>query len=302
MGEIPLLLRRLAARRLAAAALLVVAACGDDGSTAADASSTGADAVTTDAAEEIAFVFTIELTEARSPGADGGAAYASVYNPWWADGAWFEAARVGDCVFNEAQLANCDPPCELPDVCHADSTCSPPIVRRSAGVIVVDGLGSALTLLPQEPYDYYTPEFDPEPTDGDIFAAGDAITATAAGDSVAAFTVTTAGVEELATHLPCELPLDADASLLLTWTPAAGGDPIRFVLQSGNHGMQFSSVVCETDDTGSLTIDSSLIAAYLADFHPVHRWTLTRSRLGTTIVGDVRVEMHARSNVGCQWY
>jgi len=298
---------RLRGLGFAVAILLIQTACGggeeltaDAGAADADPDAPDADTVS-DAGEEAAFVFTIELMESRSPGS-AGMAYASVYNPWSTDGAWVEAMRVGDCVFNEASLGVCEPPCELPDVCHPDGTCAPPVTRRSAGTIEVTGLAPALTLTPQEPYDYYTAAFDPEPTDGQLFSSGDLIAAAAAGDSVPPFSVSTTGVADLITALPCELPLDADTDLALAWTPATGDAPIRFVLQSGNHGAQFSSIVCETADTGSLVVDASLVAAYLDDFHPLHRWTLTRSRDGIEILGDVRVELRARSSAGCQWY
>jgi hypothetical protein len=49
-------------------------------------------------------------------------------------------------------------------------------------------------------------------------------------------------------------------------------------------------------------VDATLVAAYLGDFHPLHRWTLTRAREGTATIGDVRVELRARSSAGCQWY
>ncbi len=287
-------------RAFAALLFTLLPACGGDPITP-DASALVDSAPRADAGGEASFLFEIELTESRSAEAGTVAPYASVYNPWSSDGAWVEALRVGDCVFNEALLETCDPPCELPDVCQVDGTCAPPVARRSAGPIEVTGLTSALLLTPQDPQDYYTASFNPEPAEGQLFGEGDSITANATGASVPAFTVTTTGVADLITDLPCELPLDGTEDLELTWTPATQGDPITFVLQSGNHGAQFSSVVCETDDSGSLVVDASLVAAYLGGFHPLQRWTLTRSSEGATSIDDVRVELRARSSVGCQW-
>ena len=249
-----------------------------------------------------AMIFEIIISEYRGVGDATGYAYATVYNPFRGDGSWTVAASAGDCVFNQPQPYDfCDPACVLPEHCGADGECHPGIEPQSAGDIVVSGLRSALTLVVEGPYFYYLPEFDPEPEAGDLFDSGDAIVASAAGADVASFEVATTGVADLVTPLPCDLALVADHDLEVTWTPAGAGDTIELVMQSGNHGLQFSSIVCTTADDGSLTVAASLIAAFLADWRPVEAWRLSRYRDGHAQVGDVDVELRAISTSGCSY-
>jgi hypothetical protein len=279
-------------------ALVVVGllACGDAGpADDIDAGSVGD-------AGSAAMAFEIIISEYRGAGGESGFAYATVYNPFRGDGSWTVAASEGDCVFNQPQAPDfCDPACVLPEHCGADGECHPSIEPQSAGDIEVTGLRSALTLAVEGPYFYYLPEFDPEPEDGDLFDPGDAIEASAPGADVARFEVATTGVADLVTPLPCDLGLTAGHDLEVTWTPAGAGDTILLVLQSGNHGLQFSSIVCETGDDGSLTVGASLIGAFLAEWRPVESWRMSRYRDGSIRVGDVDVELRAMSTTGCTY-
>ncbi len=163
-----------------------------------------------------------------------------------------------------------------------------------------------LALNPVEPYLYYEPAWSPEPADGgppgdgDLFAGGSPLTATASGGTVPAFTVSTTGVDALETALPCPLDLAPGVDLEVSWTPGAGeGDRVIFALQSGNHGLQFSSVTCETADTGYLRVDATLLDTFLADFHPVQLWVLRREHEGAVVAGPVDVRLRAVSRVTC---
>ena len=91
-------------------------------------------------------------------------------------------------------------------------------------------------------------------------------------------------------------------SLRLTWTPSKqAGDRVTFALISANHGAQFGHVECETGDTGALTVDASLVDLHLAEFNPVPSWRLARVHDGAIDVGDWRVVLQARSELGCRY-
>jgi hypothetical protein len=251
-------------------------------------------------------LFEIELAESRSAADPVQTAFVWVDNRQGIDGAWIPTLSVGDCVYHTPRPEGfCDPACELPEMCRHDGTCGLPTAALSAGDIVMTGLRQDLTLRPVEPYLYYEAVWSPEPADGDLFAGGDLLTATAAGGTVPAFTVSTRGVEALATDLPCPLMQTPGADLEVTWTPGNGerrgngADRVVFSLQSGNHGIQFSSVVCTTDDDGHVLVDASLIDAFLADWHPVQLWILRRAREDTTVAGPAEVRLRAVSRVTC---
>ncbi len=279
-----------------AAVWLAGLGCGGDPAAPVDAGAEG------DAGAP-ATLFEITLSESRAVGDATGIGFATVYNPFRGDGLWIEAARSGDCVFNQPQPPDfCDPACQLTESCGADGLCHPRVEPMSAGDIEVTGLRSALTLRVEGTYLYYQAEFDPEPVGGELFDPGDEITAAAPGADVAAFEVTSAGVATITTDLPCDPGLTEGSDLALTWAPGGAGDRIRLVLQSSNHGLQFSSIVCETDDDGALTVDADLITAYLADWRPTESWNLSRYRDGVTRAGDVEVRLRAASLTGCTYY
>ena len=213
-----------------------------------------------------------------------------------------ESLVVGPCTFIQpAPWDFCDPDCVPPEYCRSDGTCAMPPGPLGAGDITVTGLTVGLTLSPETRYHYYQPVFAPEPTDGDLFEEGAMIEATATGDDVPPFTVSATGVAALQTGLLCPPGLDPDSDLVATWEPSVGGGTIRFRLASANHGNQFSSIHCEAEDTGELIVDRSLIAAWLADWHPVNSWSLERSRRGSTDLPPYRVVLSASHSVGCSW-
>jgi hypothetical protein len=161
-------------------------------------------------------------------------------------------------------------------------------------------VGLKLTVHPQ--YHYYEAAFSSEPTDGDIFDAGAVLAATAGGGpDFPAFTVKGLGTPALETDFPCVPELVKDQHLVVHWAPADPAAKVFFGLLSGNHGEQFSSLACETDDSGELVVDAALVTAYLLDWHPLHRWSLTRQTAGSTAIPQGLVVLHAASTVGCNF-
>lgn len=214
-----------------------------------------------------------------------------------------EVARAGDCALVDAYFdAFCEPPCPYPQYCDAGNVCREHPPRLSAGTITVKGLKSALTLVPEGQYHYYQGDFVPAPEDGDVFDAGDVLTAVAEGADLPAFSLTTHGVAAVDASLPCDTPA-AGKHVTVTWTPGGLGDRMWFSIRSPNHGTQFSRIECETEDDGELVVDASLVDGYLAGFHPAGTIAVLErmSRaVGVTSGGAVAFEVSSR--VSCSGF
>lgn len=212
--------------------------------------------------------------------------------------------EVGQCRFHRPDPPKfCDPPCEPGMVCRwTDGTCRESIPPLSAGDIVVEGLKSAVTIIPETRYFYYNPHFDPEPANGDLFDEGDLITAHAPGGNVPPFNVETVGVAAVDTELPCPQQLEADMPLVVTWVPGTQGNPVTFEMRSGNHGNMFPSIHCEAADTGELEVDGALIAEYLLDWRPVELWSLSRASAGKTQVEGFSIQLVASTSTNCSYH
>ena len=210
---------------------------------------------------------------------------------------------VPPCLFIPALLpVNCDPPCEVGTVCNWETgECGKPVPPVSAGEIEITGLKTSCTLVPETRYYYYIPQFGQEPEEGDLFDEGSVITATAPGNEVPGFTISGLGVARVETPLSCPPSLDAAQPLVITWTPSGGAGTVAFSLQSGNHAAQFSRIVCETEDTGQLVVDASLLTPFLEDWHPVWSWTLSRQAQTWETVGEWAVGLSVSTSVGCTW-
>ena len=245
----------------------------------------------------------IVVAESTSPTLGAGSAYATASNPPFTEPVSPDRIVVGDCAYVPETLpVPCEPECVAPEHCGLDGACHPQVQKLDAGTITIEGLKVGVTLEPLTQYLYYTATYTPgEPADGDLFEPGATITASSQGGAnVGPFQVSTTGVATLVTPLPCELAPKAGEDLVVTWEPAQGS-PVRFEMRSGNHGDQFSRIVCEAPDTGSLTVDGALLAKYLADWRPFESWRLTRSATGQANAAGVRVVLTAMSAVGCSY-
>lgn len=194
----------------------------------------------------------------------------------------------------------CGSPAATKTVCdYATGECREPIPPVSAGEITVQGLKSALTIIPETQYYYYNPHFDPEPANGDIFDEGTAITAMAPGGEAPAFEVTGEGVAAVETELPCEPDVDVSKDLSVQWTPGLQGDTIILEMRSGNHVNQFSSITCTASDSGELVVDAALLQEYILDSRPVEVRAMYRSRSNITVVNDYRIEFTTSASTSC---
>lgn len=272
----------------------------DRDATAADESSWMDDAV-----NPVYAPFRIRVVESLSP-ADG-SSYAFAYVESYGGTEEIpsqEVARSGECVVRAPVWdPPCEPPCVWPEHCDVDAKCVAFAKSAEAGTIRVQGLKSALTLVPETQYHYYTAQFDPEPA-GDLFDAGATVTAFADGGLVPAFTLSVKGVPSLEIDLACPTPLPATGPLVLSWTPDPSQPPqtVSLRIAGMNHATQFVRIDCESPDDGEVSVDRALLDLYLADWHPAGTiWSVERMRAVRDVVDgfDVRLEVSGRT--GCRF-
>ena len=168
----------------------------------------------------------------------------------------------------------------------------------------MSGLKSSLRLYPvhvSEHYSYYTYELNPEPVNGNLFDEGDTIVATGDGGDISPFQLEVNAMADMETQSACPLEFIKDKDLTIQWTPGNPEDTVRFVLECGNHGGMFPFVVCETDDSGMLTVNADIMNAYLAEWRPIELWRLERFKESQIVVDRIPISLQTVSRVGCRW-
>ena len=244
----------------AAAFALILAACGGDDDGAGDpdggprADGAGGGDRVTDYVPNRAGA--IELVEDTTIGT---MTYARLWNVSDVPAATLLASE-GACEIWTHPLAgaSCDPPC-TDGYCTATDTCVAYPMHVDAGTITVSGLSAALSFTAGEFGYQPDPELPPE----DLFAAGAAITAEAAGGDADGFTLEATGVPTLEADLDLEfdinLVLEDGVDREIRWTAEDAGT-IQLGLQVGWHGAVYEALMlCESADDGSLTIPGDLI-------------------------------------------
>lgn len=171
------------------------------------------------------------------------------------------AARVaahGDCaVYTHPAPGFCDPACG-DQFCTAEATCVPYPSTVSAGDITVAGLRWPLTFTPGT-LGY---EHDARATPTDLFDDDALITATAAGADVPGLTLTARGVRAMVAPLEYR-ELEAGVAETVTWT-AEGDGRVQVAFRRGWHGGPYTALlVCESDDSGAVTVPASMVDAYI---------------------------------------
>ena len=171
----------------------------------------------------------------------------------------------GVCRYLQLDLGYCDPPCNYDEVCTPAGECQAWPAGLAAGDLSVEVAGQTFVLEAEEynPGGYTTHEVLPD----DLFAAGDPVRAELSGDVFPAVMLEAVGVAPLETELSANgVGIVAGEERTLTWTP--GPDPgacVRSRLlgtnRYGGHGMPLEAmVICETSDTGALTIPAQMIS------------------------------------------
>lgn len=169
-----------------------------------------------------------------------------------------ETMRVGSCRLLELKTAFCT---DCVGICRDTEQCEPIPDNASVGTLSFTGLSVPLSL-DFNGYAYAAQGMVP----GDAFTTGATIEASAAGDDLSAFFVSSVGVAPLIADITdYEVTLVDGSDTTLTWTPEDPTTRIRLTLNSNNlgHGNPYNAVIeCDTTDSGALTVPRELIEAF----------------------------------------
>jgi hypothetical protein len=192
----------------------------------------------------------------------------------------------GFCRMMELINPFCEPLC--PDLskeqCLPDGTCSPYPITVSGGMLTVTGLNEEVEVAPDSGKKYSKWDFN-----GDLFAVGQQIEMTIAGDEVDGLSMQGHGLELLDLTVQPKT-LEFDSVLGLEWIPSDGPGTVFAMISIGNHADSPSSIWCELpEDSGILEIDSELANDLLKDWKA---GTITASLFRQTVDS-------ASLNLGC---
>ena len=291
-------------RALTVSALLALAACGgdDDGATTTPdaAPSAGPDATPGDPAQLVG-KFQVALVAGDESTAAHTTVLGTVYDHAQPESVvWETAATSGDCTLYTPRVPFCSTACGSGNVCVEDDTCAPYASKQVVGTVHVSGLATAAG----DGFDMDPIAKTYQPTADVVlayppFAAGGAVRFAAAGSAfTAAFSIDAQGIAPLA--LTSEDPtVVRDQPIVLTWT-ASAASPAKLAvkLDISHHGGSRGKIECLAPDSGSLSIDASLVSSLLdlgvAGYPTI---IVARQLTGSTTIAAGRVDLELRSEV-----
>ncbi len=166
--------------------------------------------------------------------------------------------EVGDCALMQKVNPFCDPPCGAGELCEHGGTCIPYPANVDVGSVTVTGLVESPITMEPNSSTYYTKVGLPFP----VYGASDQVDLVASGATAAGFAMRAWGVESMAlpdvTH-----QLTDGQDLTVDWVAQPGPWKVIISVNVDQHGNSPVTLVCRTDDTGSYTIDASLVTKLL---------------------------------------
>lgn len=283
---------------LCGALLLLTSACSDS------ASSTPMD---TSVGDPNTLVGTFQVSLVAPDSATGVAGYTAVIGKV-TDGAtpsqliWTESQRAGLCVLSKPSVPFCNTPCGGSAVCAAENTCKAYPSAKSVGTVSVSGVKTTAgaTSFSMDPVsgNYQPPAGVSLPYPA--FSEGAAISVSAAGGVYAPFSLQTVGISPLQITSQ-NLQVATGQDLRVTWSSPTQsvGSKIYIKLDISHHGGTKGMIECTSDDTGSLTIASSLVTELVnlgtAGFPSI---IVTRKApVGSALIAPGRVDLVVQSSL-----
>jgi hypothetical protein len=172
-----------------------------------------------------------------------------------------EPVGEGDgCTLLRRNNPFCDPPCQPGTTCDFDGACIAYPANHSVGTLALTGLTHGeVTVEPVMPtFDYFSTELMHP-----AFAPGAAIGIEASGGDYSAFTLHGEGVAMIEPDAEA-LEMRKDQPLTITWAASEGAGQVRVELNIDQHGLTPVKLICEVEDTGTLTIPAALISQLIA--------------------------------------
>ncbi|MBE7454744.1 MAG: hypothetical protein HS111_39520 [Kofleriaceae bacterium] len=210
-----------------------------------------------------------------------------------------EVMRAGACALRTHEVVQCTPAC-TDGLCVGDDVCEPWPTYVSAGRLTLTGLTTPIQIDPQDNLYYPDGVLPPE-----LFADGATVTATLAGATLPAMTLTAGGVPAITPDITggeLVVPYPAVGDAVVRWTPAGGDARVRLTLNANNrgHGMPFIAIIeCDVVDAdGQIAVAPALLDA----FPETDAWficagtdcppsSLVRYRRAAVAVGEQEVEL-----------
>jgi len=172
-----------------------------------------------------------------------------------------QVGQNGNCTLLQQMSPFCNPSCAAGTTCNYDGTCIPYPNPVNVGTVVVKGLKTSVEMSPVGASLTYFDTQLPHPA----FDAGACIELTAAGATIAGFTLHGTGVTPLV--IPdTTLVMRYGQPLTVTWTAAADNQArILLSLNIDQHGLTPVTLVCDVEDTGAFSVPKEMVNA-LMDF------------------------------------
>lgn len=169
-----------------------------------------------------------------------------------------DVGSSGDCTLLNKAIPFCDPACTPGDLCTDDGSCVPFPFAQSVGTVTITGLAQAVEMEPGPSNDYFDANLPSPP-----FEQGAAVVLSASGGEYQPFELEVEGVEPMS-GVDEMWFLDFGKSLEVSWTPSDGPGRIYLFINVDQHGVSPTTLFCDTEDTGQLTIEAELIDQFLS--------------------------------------
>lgn len=218
--------------------------------------------------------------------------------------------KDGDCALEMPEVPFCSTPCGGSAACVADDTCQANPTIKDVGTVTVAGLEGnpalPLTRLTSSgKFAGYGNPVCPDSQNPDLsnvacpgaafppFVEGADVSISATGKDYAAFSIHAKAIAPLVLGAGT-ITLQKNQPLTLTWTAAGAGasSKIHVKIDVSHHGGTKGQIVCETADTGSLTISAALVTQLInlgVSGYPAI--VVTRSSTGEATIAPGRVQL-----------
>jgi len=212
---------------------------------------------------------------------------------------WEKKTTDGSCSLYQPRTPFCDA-CATGQVCVDTNVCRTPPSKKDVGAVTITGLTGfnpldliAVTGSTETSYNCLENPSIPPCTVG----ATVGLSATGNGD-YPAFSVQTQCIAPLVVT-NSTIALQSGAAFTLNWTASTvAGARINLTFDLSHHGGSKGKIICETSDTGSLQVSSSLIDKLLAlGVTGYPKAYVTRLITGTTAVGSGQAQFKIYSDL-----
>jgi hypothetical protein len=211
---------------------------------------------------------------------------------------WDKKTTDGNCSLYQPRTPFCES-CASGQVCVDTNVCRTPPSKHDVGAVTMTGLSGAdplaLIAVTGTETTYSCAETLPVPP----CTVGATVGLSAAGKGdYPAFSIQTQCIAPLAVTNSA-IALQSGTAFTLTWTPSSVASArINLEFDLSHHGGSKGKVICETSDTGSLQVSSSLIDKLLAlGVTGYPKADVTRVITGTTAVGSGQAQFKIYSDL-----